>query len=192
MAGKVKKIDWMFLRWLNRRVHCRALDFIMPKITLLGDKGIFWMLIALILIIFKKYRYYGVLMLVGMLMGLVLGNGVMKHVVGRARPCWEDENLRLLIRNPRDYSFPSGHTLSSMISATILMFANPYFGIAAAVIAILIAFSRLYLCVHFLSDVLVASFMGILIGILTCFLLGTLVIALFDRFHLNIMERLQY
>lgn len=88
----------------------------------------------------------------------------LKNFVARPRPCWLDSSVRLLIANPTDYSFPSGHTLSSVIGATILTKTDRRFGYAAIPLAALIAFSRLYLYVHFPSDVLAAAVLGVLIG----------------------------
>ena len=92
------------------------------------------------------------------------GNVFLKNFVARPRPCWLDSSVRLLIANPTDYSFPSGHTLSSVIGATILTKTDRRFGYAAIPLAALIAFSRLYLYVHFPSDVLAAAVLGVLIG----------------------------
>lgn len=75
-----------------------------------------------------------------------------------------DSSVRLLIADPTDYSFPSGHTLSSVIGATILTKTDRRFGYAAIPLAALIAFSRLYLYVHFPSDVLAAAVLGVMIG----------------------------
>lgn len=103
-------------------------------------------------------------MLVGLLVGLLVGNICLKNLVARARPCWIDPGVPLLIGNPADYSFPSGHTLSSVIAATILYDTDKRFGIPAIILAVLIAFSRLYLYVHFPTDVLAAALLGVLIG----------------------------
>ena len=88
----------------------------------------------------------------------------MKHWIARPRPCWL-ESVSLLIANPTDYSFPSGHTLSSVIGAYVLTGANRTFGLAAIPLAILIGLSRLYLYVHFPSDVLASVVIGTIIGL---------------------------
>mgnify|MGYP001534438284 FL=1 len=94
-----------------------------------------------------------------------VGNVCLKHLVARPRPCWLDESVPLLIASPTDYSFPSGHTLSSTISATILTKTDRRFGYAAIPMAALLAFSRLYLFVHFPSDVLAGAVLGLVIGV---------------------------
>ena len=141
-----------------------VLDFLMPKITLLGNGGAIWILAALILLCTKKYRRQGVLLLVGLIAGVLVGNACLKNLIARPRPCWLDSSVQLLIVNPADYSFPSGHTLSSVIGATGLTKTNRRFGYAAIPLAALIAFSRLYLYVHFPSDVLAAAVLGVALG----------------------------
>lgn len=143
-------------------------DALMPKITLLGNGGAIWLVAAFAMLITKKYRKYGAFMLAGLALGVLAGNLIMKPLIARPRPCWIDESVALLITNPTDYSFPSGHTLSSVIGATVLTKANPRFGLAAVPLAALIAFSRLYLYVHYPSDILGAAVLGIAIGLLAC------------------------
>lgn len=95
---------------------------------------------------------------------MLVGNVCLKNLIARPRPCWLDSSVRLLIADPTDYSFPSGHTLSSVIGATILTKTDRRFGYAAIPLVALIAFSRLYLYVHFPSDVLAAAVPGVMIG----------------------------
>ena len=95
---------------------------------------------------------------------MLVGNVCLKNLIARPCPCWLDSSVRLLIADPTDYSFPSGHTLSSVIGATILTKTDRCFDYAAIPLAALIAFSRLYLYVHFPSDVLAAAVLGVMIG----------------------------
>ena len=159
--------DWGILHWIQNTIACPFLDAVVPKLTMLGNAGIIWILAGLALLCSKKYRRQGALVLMGLLAGLLVGNIVLKNLVARPRPCWLDPSVQLLIASPTDYSFPSGHTLSSTIAATILTKADRRFGYAAIPLAVLIALSRLYLYVHFPSDVLIAALLGLLIGELT-------------------------
>ena len=159
-------LDWTILHWIQDTLVCPFMDFLMPKISLLGNGGAVWILAAVALLCTKKYRRQGILLLAGLIVGVLVGNVCLKHLVARPRPCWLDESVRLLIVNPTDYSFPSGHTLSSVIGATILTKTDRRFGYAAIPLAALIAFSRLYLYVHFPSDVLAAAVLGVVIGAL--------------------------
>ena len=160
--------DWTILAWIQTTLVCPAMDFLMPKITLLGNGGAVWILAAVVLLAAKKYRKYGTFLLAGLAVGVLIDNLTLKPLIARPRPCWLDESVQLLIANPTDYSFPSGHTLSSVIGAAVLTKANRKFGIAAIPLAALIAFSRLYLYVHFPTDTLAAAVLGVGIGLVTC------------------------
>ena len=160
-------LDWSILHWIHDTMTCPALDFLMPKITALGNGGAIWLAAAGGLLCTKKYRKQGILLIAGLAVGVLVGNVCLKHLIARPRPCWLDSSVQLLIASPTDYSFPSGHTLSSVIGATILTKTNRRFGYAAIPLAAIIAFSRLYLYVHFPSDVLAAAVLGIAIGMLT-------------------------
>ena len=157
--------DWTILHWIQNTLVCPALDFLMPKITSLGNNGAVWILAAGALLVTKKYRKYGALLLAGLAFGVLIGNMTLKPLIARPRPCWVDERVRLLITNPTDYSFPSGHTLSAVIGATILTKADRRFGFAAIPLAALIAFSRLYLYVHYPTDIIGAAVLGVAIGL---------------------------
>jgi len=143
-------------------LHNPILDKIMIALTNLGNAGIIWILIALILMIIKKTRKCGMLMLISMIIGLILGNGILKNLIQRPRPCWIDTNVLLLIPNPTDYSFPSGHTLASFEAATMILLHSKKWGVVAIILAILISFSRMYLFVHFPTDILAGLILGIL------------------------------
>ena len=147
-------LDWGILHWIQNNITCPFLDAVVPKLTMLGNAGIIWVLAGVLLLCTKKYRR-------------LVGNVVLKHLVARSRPCWLDPSVQLLIATPTDYSFPSGHTLSSTIAATILAKTDRRFGYVAIPLAVLIALSRLYLYVHFPSDVFAAALLGLLIGELT-------------------------
>lgn len=157
-------LDWGILHWIQTYLVCPALDAIMPRLTLLGDIGFIWILTGVVLLCTKKHRRTGILLLLGLLCGALAGNVVLKNLVARPRPCWLDESVQLLIAVPKDFSFPSGHTLSSTIGATILTRADRRFGYAAIPLAVLLAFSRLYLYVHFPSDVFAGAVLGLVIG----------------------------
>ena len=159
-------LDWKILHGIRAFLTCPLLDTLMPKITMLGNSGAVWILAAGRLLCTKKYRKYGLLLLAGLSMGVLVGNVFLKYLIARPRPCWLDQSVPLLIAVPHDYSFPSGHTLASVIGATILTAADRRFGIVAIPLAILIAFSRLYLYVHFPSDILGATVLGLGIGTL--------------------------
>ena len=159
-------LDWSILHGLRALTACPLLDFWMPKITALGNSGIIWVLAAVALLCTKKYRKYGLMLLAGLVVAMLAGNLALKNLFARPRPCWLDESVPLLIDRPRDYSFPSGHTMAAAIGATILTAADRRFGWVAIPLAVLIAFSRMYLYVHFPSDILGGAVLGVGIGLL--------------------------
>ncbi|MDD3882605.1 MAG: phosphatase PAP2 family protein [Eubacteriales bacterium] len=139
----------------------------MPAITHFGDGGVIWVLMGIIMTSSKRYRKNGVQLLFRLLCGLVIGNLFLKNLVARPRPCWLEPQALLLISMPKDYSFPSGHTLAAVIAALSLTQANGMFGCAAIPLAVLIAFSRMYLFVHFPSDILASAILGVTIVLST-------------------------
>ena len=157
-------LDWSILYWIQSHTVCDLLDLLMPKLTLLGSGGAVWLLAAGGLLCTKKYRRQGVILLAGLAVGVLVGNVCLKNLVARPRPCWLDDSVFMLIPSLTDYSFPSGHTLASAIGATVLTKTNRKFGWAAIPIAAIIAFSRLYLFVHFPSDILAGAVLGVAIG----------------------------
>lgn len=147
-------------------LHNNIMDNIMKTITILGDAGIIWLIIALILLFNVKTRKCGILIILAMLIGLVIGNIILKNVIARPRPFSLDGTIKLLIQKPLDYSFPSGHTMASFEAAVIIYLHNKKYGIISLIIAILIGFSRMYLFVHYPSDVLFGAILGSLIAII--------------------------
>ena len=158
-------LDQSILYWIHDNLSCGVLDMLMPKLTLLGSGGAIWLLAAAIMLCAKKYRRQGVILLAGLAAGVLVGNVCLKNLIARPWPCWLDDSVKLLIPIPTDYSFPSGHTLSSVIGATVLTKTNRRFGWAAIPLAAIIAFSRLYLFVHYPSDILAGAVLGAAIGL---------------------------
>lgn len=158
MAFEFEILDYI------QTLHHPVLDKVMVFVTSLGNGGMIWILLALVLIGIKKYRPCGIAVLLSLILGLVIGNGVLKPMITRDRPCWINTEIAMLIASPKDYSFPSGHTLASFEAAAALFCFKKPWGIAAAVIGALIAFSRMYLYVHFPTDILGGLLLGILFG----------------------------
>lgn len=142
------------------------LVFIFNKITILGDNGFIWISIGLILLIKKTTRKFGVIMLISLLIGNMFGNAFLKNLIGRNRP-FIQLNFEPFIKPPFGYSFPSGHSLSSFAGATSIFHWNKKLGILALILATLIAISRVMLCVHYVSDILVGSVLGVLISFIS-------------------------
>ena len=162
--------DLPILDWIQANLKSDLLDTVMPIITLFGDGGVFWIAIAVLLLCIPKTRKIGLGMGFALLMGLVVCNIPLKPLVGRIRPYDLQEQLGvtipLLTDRMHDYSFPSGHTIASFEASVVLLKNNKWMGIPAVILAVLIAFSRLYLYVHYPTDVIFSVFAGILFAFL--------------------------
>ena len=115
----IQTVDFLILDLIQNKLRCKFLDSLMIKCSSLGDGGIIWIAISFLLICYKKYRQAGVLILVGLIMGVLIGNCLLKNIICRPRPCWINRAVSLLIPIPYDYSFPSCHTMSSFIAAAV-------------------------------------------------------------------------
>lgn len=158
----LKMVDNSILISIYNKFRSNRLDKIMSRITLLGDYGFIWIAISIILLTTKKYRNAGEMCILGLMLTSILGEGIIKHFVQRERPDIKRTSIVLLIKEPLTYSFPSGHTASSFAAAGILSSQINMLLIPVFVLAFLIAFSRLYLMVHYPSDVLIGIVLGLL------------------------------
>ena len=164
--------DWSVFRFVEKYIWCPALDIIMPFITHLGDAGIIWIVFAVFLMCFKKYRKFGIMMAAGLLLSLIINDSILKPLIARPRPFnfegWPGIfKWPALIAKPSDYSFPSGHTSSSFAAAAVLIFTKKKrIYIPSLVLAFLIAFSRIYVHVHYSTDVLAGIIGGTLYALL--------------------------
>ena len=169
--------DLPILDWIQEHLQCTFLDKTRPIVTLFGDGGVFWIGVAVLLLFFAKYRKTGFSMGMALVLGLVVCNITLKPLVARIRPYDFQlqefgKEISLLISAQHDFSFPSGHTIASFEACTVLLLHDKRMGIPATVLAILIAFSRLYLYVHYPTDVLVSLVLGIAFGLLGNFLVN--------------------
>ena len=159
----------MELRFLDflQTIHTPLLDKILAFITSLGNAGIIWIVLAVVLLILPKTRKAGIIVAAALLMDLILCNLILKNLVARVRPYDVNTAIAILIKKPLDFSFPSGHTAASFAAMTALFLAKMKKAwIAALILAVLIAFSRLYFYVHYPTDVLGGAVVGILSGII--------------------------
>lgn len=173
----IQNFDNSVLIYIKNNMHGYVMDRTMIAVTSLGNMGLIWIIMAVLLLINKKYRNVGFMVLGALIMSAVLGEGIIKHLVQRARPSASIQAAKLLIAKPLSYSFPSGHTTSSFAAAGVLSkyfkeYAPEFFSLA-----VLIAFSRLYLYVHYPTDVLA----GIILGLLC----SKIAIYIFNRVNKN-------
>ncbi|MDO5294480.1 MAG: phosphatase PAP2 family protein [bacterium] len=167
MFQNLIQLDGNILIWIQENVRNDVLTPIFKFITHLGDSGSIWIVLSLLLLVSRKTRKVGFAALLALLLSLIVNNGILKNVVGRTRPYDAVEGLRALIGRQRDLSFPSGHTGSSFAAAIVLYRSLPKkYGVPALVLAALIGLSRLYVGVHYPTDVIFAAFSGTLLGLL--------------------------
>lgn len=142
-------------------------DRFMSAITTLGDNGIIWIVLTGILLLIPKKRYVGVTLMVALILDLLICNVIMKNLIARTRPFDINTSIELLIAIPKDFSFPSGHTAASVVATVVLYFRKQkILWMVAALLTLFIAFSRMYLYVHFPSDILGGAIIGAVIGYL--------------------------
>lgn len=177
----MQRFDNSILLFIKANMHGIIMDRSMIISTYLGNGGIIWIIIVVMLMINKKYRKIGFMALGALILSTILGEEILKNVVKRIRPSEDIPAWNLLIAKPLSYSFPSGHTTSSFAVAGVLLkyFKRYAFGFLA--LASLIGFSRLYLYVHYPTDILA----GVVVGLMC----SAIIIYLFDKSNHNIKAR---
>ena len=160
----IQQLDGEILLLIQRYLRTDMLTPFMKSVTFLGNGGWFWILCAVVLLAIPKTRKTGYAAVLSLIFGVIVTNLLLKNIVARPRPFAEIEALIPLIAKPTDFSFPSGHTTASFAVALVMLRMLPKkIGIPAVVLAALVAFSRLYLGVHYPTDVLV-GFVVALVG----------------------------
>lgn len=154
-------MDLTIVRWAAEHLHGPFLDTVMPYITALGDSGFIWAVICFVLLARKKTRRAGIFCGLSLLIAYVSGEVVLKNLIQRPRPFTLLPGVSLLIPPPGSSSFPSGHTGSSFACAAAIFLLNKKWGVPALALAALIAFSRLYLSVHYPTDLLAGALLGV-------------------------------
>lgn len=162
MLEALLNLDGGILLFLQEAVRNPILNPVMTAITTLGNAGILWIVLTALLLIPKKTRRVGLISLCALLASLLVNNILIKNLVARVRPYNALDGLVILVREPSEFSFPSGHAASSFASACVLFRKLPKkYGIPALAMATLISFSRLYVGVHYPTDVLAGILSGI-------------------------------
>ncbi len=171
----VRDFDYKILDYIQELLASPFMDKVMIFFTKLGDNGIIWIILCALLLISPKTRYIGFVVLCSLLFSLIINDQILKNIIQRNRPFEGLDDLELLIEAPSSHSFPSGHTSSSFAAAFVFghYLKKPY-AILTYILASLIAFSRLYLYVHFPTDVLA--------GIISGYICSFLAILLFNRY----------
>lgn len=167
------ELDFRILDFIREHFSSGPMDTAMKLFTFLGEAGWLWILIGIVLAAIPKTRRAGVTVLAALLLSLIVCNVTIKPLVARIRPYELREGLELIIARPTDFSFPSGHASASFAAAAAIFAYHKKWGAGALALAAVIAFSRLYLYVHYPSDVLAGSLLGILFGVISYYIVKT-------------------
>ena len=170
--------EYAILDFIRETCSCAFMDGLMQFITFFGNGGWFWIVLGLTLSFIPKTRKIGITVCLALLINLIVCNITLKPLIARVRPYDLREGIALIIDAPHDFSFPSGHTSASFAAAfAVFLYDKKWYGISAMVFAALIAFSRLYLYVHFPTDILG----GIVVGIASAVASFFIVKAIFNK-----------
>ena len=170
-------MDLKILEWVNNTLHTNQLvTDIFVFITKISDTGFLWIILSLVLLLSRHTRKLGLYCLLSLGCCFVATNIILKNVIERPRPFVESEQLLNFIESinlelPDSHSFPSGHTAASFAVAFMIFLYNKRWGIPSMMMAILVGLSRVYLCVHFLTDVVAGLLVGIVIAYMMKFIL---------------------
>ena len=175
MFGRIQNIDNRVLDNISR-IHKPALNKIMITAYRAGNAGIVWWAICLPFLINSNWRATGANFVFGLAWAHLMGEIIIKHIVKRVRPCHTLDDDEQLIDRPRFYSFPSGHTTASFAMVGVaLMRCKVITFMPILMLAMLIAFSRIYLRVHYLTDVIAGMILGLTCGICSVLIFNTVV-----------------
>ncbi len=175
MLQNLISVETTILLWIQNNIRNEFLTAIFKFITTLGNGGIIWIMISVGLLIPKKTRKVGVLSLISLALSALIDNVILKNLIARTRPYDVIPELTTLVGAQKDYSFPSGHTGSAFAAAVVLFRGLPKkYGIPILIFAFLMGLSRLYVGVHYPSDVLGGMLIGTGIALFT-YWLGTLI-----------------
>lgn len=157
--------EFAFLDWLQQ-FRNPVLDALAVFFNYAGEHGEIWIAFTLLLLLFRRTRKAGLAMAIALISYLIAGDFILKPLFARPRPCDVNTAVTILVNRPHGHSFPSGHTASAFAAAFALWLQNRKLGVPALVLAAFIAFTRLYLYVHFPTDILGGVVLGLALGAL--------------------------
>ena len=166
MAEMLQNLDGAVLLWIQEFVRNDVFSAVLRPYTMLGNAGLLWIVLSLTMLCFRKTRRAGYAALTAMVLGMLCTNVVLKHLVARPRPWLDVAGLIPLVNEPDPNSFPSGHTCAAFAAAAAWLRTLPerWMRGAGLVLAACMGLSRLYVGVHYPSDVLAGAAVGALCG----------------------------
>jgi len=198
--GKVGDIFyWMWeMDFLKSIPRADWFTIIMKIFTYLGEAGAMWIILSIVLCIFAKTRKTGATMMLSMIVTVIIGNVILKNCFARFRPAWVDvdffNSIKYHIGIPSDYSFPSGHTMNGVTASMCILFCaikdkkNILAGVGAVIVAGIIAFSRMYLFVHWPTDIMAGALVGLIIAIVSFIVMDKKLWAVIDKACANLKK----
>ena len=164
----ITNIDLGIMMFVQENLRSEIGNAIMKFITHLGDGGWLWIVIGVILLLFKKTRLAGFSVLISLAINALFTNVTLKDLIARPRPFHVSDQILPLIPLPSSFSFPSGHTSGSLTAAFALYKTTPKkYGVPAVILAALIGLSRIYVGVHYPTDVLAGAIIGVICGFIS-------------------------
>lgn len=169
----ILNIDFSILNFIQENIRNAFLDPVMMVLSYIGEYGVFWILLAIVLLFSRKTRAAGVCALAAMALGFLCGDMIIKNIIARPRPFLLNPQANMNIPGPTSYSFPSGHSTSAFAAVTALLGMlkeKRWIAYSGLVLAILIVFSRMYNYVHYPSDILGGIALGVITGLIMVFI----------------------
>lgn len=159
-------IDKTLLEFFSTGIKNDFFDILMPFVSFINNHGEVWIALSIVLMMSKNttVRRLGITTLIALALGAILGDQVLKNIIGRQRPIGSEFNFNFIVDIPKSYSFPSGHTTSSFAVFGAFLFSKARYKYWVLLLASLIAFSRMYLHVHYPSDILGGIILGLICG----------------------------
>lgn len=162
-------MDVTILNYVQKHCHNRFTDVFFTSLSRLGNGGAVWFCFGFYLFLNFHQKQHALMLFFSIALAHLISQ-IIKPIIGRPRPFVAYPGKSLLIHTPGGYSCPSGHSATSFAAATVLCMAGRQFGIAAVILAFGIAFSRIFLFVHYPSDTLIGAGLGVLCAFLILFL----------------------
>ncbi len=172
--------DASILLWIQENMRTDLMTTIMKAITRLGDAGSLWVVLSIVLLVINKTRKVGAASAVSLILTFVVVNVGIKNLVARTRPYEVIDGLVSLVGKQSDFSFPSGHSAHAFAVGVVILIMMPRkIGVPIFVISVLMAFSRLYVGVHYPTDVIAGAFLGTLMALVGVYVVNKIC----DKWH---------
>ncbi len=169
------ELDASILLWIQENMRTDLMTTIMKGITRLGDNGTLWIVLTVLFLVLNKTRRVGLTSAVALIITFLTVNLGIKNAVARTRPYEVIDGLINLVEKQHDFSFPSGHSAHAFAVGVVILIMMPKkFGVPIFIISILMAYSRLYIGVHYPSDVIAGALIGTIIAFLSIFIVNKL------------------